>query len=244
MNKARKEVELLIYKTMDILDPTEANSGFWKEKFAKMNDKEFYKFFEQEWPLKFQMKAFDIEPKMEVINKALNFLKVPLSEYLYMPFMYEDKGGKPVRTVYKAIIVYCPIKKMKQFIGKKNNMSLSIDDRNLKTGRLIGHDKSGQTSDREFEALVVMSCPNTLRELATYRADATKAKDEFYNEINTKGMVSLSDVSVDKDDSIARNTLSVYFWGAGLHTNLVSDTYYTPYTLKKKDENKRVKRES
>ena len=61
MNKARKEVELLIYKTMDILDPTESNSGFYKEKFAKMSDKEFYKFFEQEFSLKFQMKLFDID---------------------------------------------------------------------------------------------------------------------------------------------------------------------------------------
>ena len=244
MNKARKEVELLIYRTMDILDPTESNSGFWKEKFSKMNDKEFYKFFEQEWPLKFQMKAFDIEPKMDIINKALKFLKVPLMEYVYMPFAYEDEKGNAVRTNYKAVVVYVPIKKMKQFISKKNNMSLNIDDRNLKTGRLIGSDKSGQTSDREFEALVVMSCPNTLRELATYRADTTKAKDEFYNEINTKGVVSLNDVDIERDDSIARNTLAVYFWGAGLHTNLVGDTYYTPYTLKKKDENKRVKRET
>ena len=132
---------------------------------------------------------------------------------------------------------------MKQFISKKNNMSLNINDRNLKNGRLINTDKSGQTSDREFESLVVMSCPYTLRELSTYRADTTKAKDSFYNEINTKGIVSLNDVDIDRDDSIARNTLAVYFWGAGLHTNLVGDTYYTPYTLRRRDENKRVRRE-
>ena len=114
MNKARKEVELLIYKTMDILDPSESNSGFWKEKFSKMNDKEFYKFFEQEFPLKFQMKAFDIEPKMNVINKALKFLNVPLTENLYMPYIYEDEKGNAVRTNYKAVVVYVPIKKMKQ----------------------------------------------------------------------------------------------------------------------------------
>ena len=42
-------------------------------------------------------------------------------------------------------------------------MSLNINDRNLKNGRLINTDKSGQTSDREFESLVVMSCPYTLR---------------------------------------------------------------------------------
>ena len=238
MNKARKEVELLIYKTMDILDPTEANSGYYKEKFARMNDKEFYEFFKQEFALKFQMKLFDIEPKIEQIEKAAKFLKVPLTEYVYLPFLYTNDKGEAVRTNYKALVVYVPIKKMKQFIGKKNNMSLSIDDRNLKTGRLMGHDKSGQTSDREFECLVVMNCPYTMRELATYRADTMKAKDEFYNEINTKGMVSLNDVNVERDDAIGRNTLNTYFLGAGIWSNLIGDTYYLPYTLKKNEKNK------
>ena len=244
MNKARKEVELLIYKTMDILDPTESNSGFLKNLFAGMNDKQFYEFFQQEFPLKFQMKLFDIEPNLDKITRAAKFLNVPIMEYLYMPYLYKDTNGKPVRTNYKSMVVYIPIKKMKQFISKKNNMSLTIDDRNMKSGRLIGHDKSGQTSDREFESLAVMSCPYTMRELSTYRADTTKAKDEYYNEIATKGMVSLNDVDIDRDDSIARNTLNVYFLGAGLFTNLVGDTYYTPHTLKRKDENKRVRRES
>lgn len=241
MNKARKQVEELVYKTMDILDPTELNSGWYKEKFSKMSDKEFIEFFKQEFSLKFQMKLFEIEPKMEQIEKAAKFLKVPLMEYLYMPYLYRNNKGQPIRTVYKTLVVYVPIKKMKQFISKKNNMSLSIDDRNMKTGRLMNHDKSGQTSDREFECLVVMDCPNTLRELATYRADAVRAKEEFYNEIATKGNVSLNDVSVERDDSIGRKTLAVYFLSAGIYTNLLGDTYYLPYTLRKKDN--KVKRE-
>ena len=241
MNKARREVETLIYRTMDILDPTESNSGFYKEKFAKMNDKQFYDFFNQEFSLKFQMKLFDIEPKMDTIEKAAKFLNVPLMEYLHMPYLYEDEKGNSVRTNYETLVVYVPIKKMKQFISKKNNMSLNIDDRNLKTGRLMNQDKSGQTSDREFECLVVMDCPKTMREMATYRADTVKAKEEFYNEISTKGMVSLDDVSVDREDSIGRKTLAIYFLGAGVYTNLLGDTYYLPYTLRKKDN--AVKRE-
>lgn len=242
MNKARKQVEMLIYQVMDKLDKTESNSGFYKEKFAKMSDKEFYEFFQQEFALKFQMKMFDIEPTMEQINEAAKLVGIPLMEYVYLPFLYEDEKGRAVKTNYKALVIYVPIKKMKQFIGKKNNMSLSIDDRNLKTGRLIGHDKSGQTSDREFECLVVMDCPYALRELSTYRADTMKAKDEFYAEIATKGMVSLNDVDVERDDAIGRNTLNTYFLGAGIWSNLIGDTYYLPYTLKKNEKNK-VRRE-
>ena len=41
MFKKRKEVEEMVYKVMDLLDPTKQNSQFYKAKFAKMNDKQF-----------------------------------------------------------------------------------------------------------------------------------------------------------------------------------------------------------
>lgn len=238
--KQRKEVEFKIYKTLDIIDPTEANSNWFKEKFSRMSDKEFEEYFTQEWPIKFQMKLFEIEPKMNQIQKALKSIGVPLFEHLYQPYLYTDKNGKPVRTNYEAIIVYIPIKKMKQFISKKNSMSINIDERNLKTGRLINKDKNANTSDREMECLAVMSLPNTMREVATYRADAVQAKEEFYNTINAKNMVSLKDVEVGRTDSISRNTFNTYLLGAGMMSNLITDTYYLPITLNKKD---RVKRE-
>lgn len=238
--KQRKEVEMLIYKVMDTLDPTEQNSNWYKEKFAKMNDKEFEDYFKQEAPIKFQMKLFEIEPTMERIVKALNFLNVPLMEYLYMPFLYKDKQGNPVRTNYPALVVYCPIKKMKQFISKKNSMSVDIDDRNMKTGRLINRDKNGNTSDREMECLAVMSSNATIRELATFRADSMDAKNEFYSLINDKGVISLKDVDIKKQDSIARNTLNAYLMGAHINTNLLNAGDYLVYTLRDK---KRIKRE-
>jgi hypothetical protein len=68
-----------------------------------------------------------------------------------------------------------------------------------------------------------------------------RAKSEFYNTINTKNMVSLDDVSVDKDDSIARNTLNVYFLGAHINSNLLNTGDYLSYTLRnKKDKIKRI----
>ena len=64
MFKKRKECEEIVYKVMDILDPSGENSSFYKKKFAKLNDKEFIKFFEQDFPLKFQTKLFEIEPNL------------------------------------------------------------------------------------------------------------------------------------------------------------------------------------
>lgn len=238
--KQRKEAEMLIYKVMDTLDPTEQNSNWYKKKFAKMNDKDFEDFFKQDWPIKFQMKLFEIEPTMERITKALRFLNVPLMEDLYMPFLYKDKNGNPVKTNYPALVIYCPIKKMKQFISKKNSMSVDIDDRNPKTGRLINRDKNGNTSDREMECLAVMSSDATIRELATFRADSMDAKNQMYSLINDKGVISLKDVDIKKQDSLARNTLNVYLMGAHINTNLINAGDYLLYTLKNKN---RIKRE-
>lgn len=238
--KQRKEAEMMIYKVMDILDPTQQNSNWYKQKFNKMNDKAFEEYFKQEWPIKFQAKLFEIEPSMDSIVKALKFIGVPLMEDIYMPFLYKDKNGTPVKTNYPALTIYCPIKKVKQFISKKNSMSVDIDDRNMKTGRLINRDKNGNTSDREMECLAVMSSDATIRELATFRADSMDAKNQFYSLINDKGVISLKDVDIKKQDSIARNTLNVYLMGAHINTNLINQGDYLLYTLKNK---KRIKRE-
>lgn len=236
--KTREQVELLIYKIMDTLDPTEQNSNWYKEKFAKMSDAQFLDFFKQEFPIKFQMKVFEIEPTMDKIYTAANALKVPIMEDLYMPFLYEDSNGKAVKTNYPALVIYCPIKKMKQFLSKKNSMSINITERNWKTGRLINKDKNGNTSDREMECLAVMGLPNTMREMSTYRADSMRAKTEFYATINEKNMVSLKDVDVSKDDSISRNTLNAYLLGSHINSNLINIGDYLSRTLEDKDKSR------
>lgn len=242
MNKARKEAELLVYKVMDILDPSEKNSTWYKEKFGAMNDKEFIDFFKQDFPIKFQTEVFTGEPTMEQIQKAAKEIDVPLMEKVYLPFLYTNKNGNPVKTLYEALVVYVPVKKMKQFISKKNSMSTNITKRDMKTGLLLDIDKNGNTSDKEMECLAVMDLPSTMKELSTYRADAMEAKTEFYNTINSQGMVSLKDVPVSKDDSLSKNMLNTYLVGALLNSNLVNEHDFLPITLK--GSNRKTTREA
>ena len=209
MFKKRKEVEELVYKVMDILDPTQQNSQFYKAKFAKMNDKQFIKFFSQDFPLKFQIRLFEIEPTMKQISDALDYIHIPMIEQMNLPFEYRSKDGTPVKSD-DALILYVPIRKVKQFLSKKNSMSTNISNRDMKSGLLQTVDKNGNTSDREMESLAVMGLDASMKELATYRADSMNAKDEFYSMINTTGMVRQSDVDVETSDSLARNELNVY----------------------------------
>ena len=235
IKKARGKCEKLIYQCMNKLDPTGQNTEYYKKKFAKMSDKEFYEFFKQDFPLKFQTKVFEIDPKIEdIISTLEDILKVPVLESLNMPFLYKNRNGEAVKSK-KVMVVYLPLKRLKQMVQKKQGFSVNISKRDYRTGLLIDVDKNGNSTDREFESLVIYGLDDTLSELSTYRADAMQAKSKFYAEINAKGMVSQSEVDVDNADSISKNLISSYLLGCHLNSNLVNVDNYLPRTLEKKN---------
>lgn len=232
IKKAREKVEQRIYKVMDILDKTGQNTEYYKKKFAEMNDKQFYKFFNQDFPLKFQTKVFEVDPKIDQIMKALKYIGVPVTEKVSMPFLYQNKDGEAVKS-QPVLVVYLPLKRMKQMVIKKTGFSTDITKRDYRTGLLIDTDKNGNSTDREFESLAVLDLPNTMKELSTVRADAMDAKNEFYNSINITGFASLNSVDIANSDSISRNLISAYLLGAHIQSNLVNVDYLLPRTVQK-----------
>lgn len=233
MNKKREEVEILVYKVMDELDPTGTNSSHYKELFSNMNDAQFIKFLKTTFPFRFHSRPFEIEPNMDQISKAAKVLGVPLTEKISLPYLYESPDGKPVMSK-ECLVVYTNIKKMKQFITKKNAMSLNINDRDMRTGLLNSDDKNGKMSDREFESLIINNANSTIKEFSRLKADAMEQKSQAINAINLTGTVSLSDLKSEHDEVLSRNMLDVYFTGAHLKTNLISDTYELNSTIKNK----------
>ena len=237
INKAKE----LIFKTFDALDPSGKHSEYYKQKFSRMTDKQFIQFVSRKFPYRFQPRLFKIEPTMVEINEAAKVIDFPLMEEVKLPYFYKNKDGEPV-TTKEGLVVYIPLKKMKQFTTKKNSMSVDIDMRDNKTGLLISDDKNGKTSDREMEALAVMGLTQTMRELSRPRADAMNAKSVMYNQINTSGSVSLLDLPDEPDDSLAKNLLNVYLLCAGLDSNLLNKDGMLPSTYKEK--HRAVERES
>ena len=231
--KQRQEIEETIYSVFDILDKTKTNSEHYKKLISRMDDKEFIKFISLRFPYRFHVAPFKIEPTMTDVKKACDKLKIPLLEKVNLPYLYINKDGKPVSTK-ECLVGYVPLKKVQQFITKKNSMSIDISQRDMKTGLLTGHDKNGKTSDREMESLAVLGLEKTMAEFAKPRADAMKSKNAMYNTINTTGMVSLEDLPNEKDDSLSKNLLNVYLLGAHIQTNLINEDYYLPYTIKNK----------
>lgn len=241
MTANRRKAEELLVKVMDALDPTHTNSDYYKNAFAKMSDKQFEQWLKKKFPIKFHFRPFEIEPSVEMSDRALGIMNVPLLEKVAEPWLYENSDGKPVYT-YEAFVGYTHLKKMKQFGTKKNHIPLRNDNIDMKTGQLLGEDKGARESDREFEALTVMGLSYTAKEFSTFKADAMEAKDQAYSTINITGKLSQKDIDFRKDDSLSRHIISAYMIGSHLMNNLVITDYMTPATLA--NRKKRVKRES
>lgn len=240
MTPQRKKAEELIYQVMDKLDKEGYNSDYYKKIFSKMTDAQFMKFCKRNLPFRFHTKPFVVEPKMYDIEEALKVLNVPLLEKVALPYLYMDKDGNPVWSK-EAMVIYIHIKKMKQFITKKNSVPSSIDNRDMKSGLLVSHDKGGKTSDREMEALAVMGLDKTMKELSTWRADYMDAKSSAYQTISTLGKISDKDIPIDEVDSISKNTLNAYLVSSLLNTNILNKDLMLPKTLA--DRKAKIQRE-
>lgn len=235
MSKQREEAESLIYRVLDAADKTKTNSDYYRKIFANMSDDDFMNFCKRRLPFRFHQEVFKIEPKMYDIIEAFKVLDKPLLEKVKLPYVYINKDGVPVET-QECLVIYIHLKRMKQMLTKKNSTAMNTEKRDMKTGLLVGEDKGGKETDREFESLAVMGLEYTMDEFARPKADAMAAAAQMSNTIMAKGFVSEKDLQISKNDSIAKNLLNVYLIGAHIHSNLVDIDYMTPYTARNKQQ--------
>ena len=232
-NKKRLEAEELIYKVLDTVDKTHANSDYYRKLFSSMTDDQFYKFFKRRLPLRFHMDEFKISPKMYEVVEAFKILKKPLFEKVNLPYIYTDSNGNPIQSK-EALVLILHIKRMKQMLSKKNNTSMHTAKRDMRTGLLSQEDKASKETDREFESLASYGLDYTIEEFRSVKADALQASNEMIATIVDKGSVSQNDYVLTRQDGIARNLLNTYLIGAGIHSSLVDTNYMTPYTARRK----------
>ena len=233
MNANRKKAETLVIKAFDAIDPTHANSDFYKQLFATMSDDQFLNFCKRRLPFRLQTTAFDRELTPEKCLRGLKAINVPLMEKISNAQLYTNKDGTPVVSQYKGFVCYLNIPKLKQFATKKSGYNLNIDTRNPKTGQIVGNSK-GVESDRELETLVLQDLNATIKELTRAKADDMEAKNKMYTMINTTGQVSLKDLDSSKTSQVARSTTDAFLIGSFVMSNLIEEDYMTPYTLSMK----------
>lgn len=222
----REKMENLVYDVFNALDHTGRNTERYKQIFSSMNDAQFDKFFKDLFAdpnqyLILNVCDYEIDLKIEDIEKAAKVLNVPLFEKVAFPHFTMDKS-RVVVTKEPVPVGYCHIKRTQQTLAKKNGLSTSIDTRSSITGQVSGGDKNGRESDLENSMLISIGMKDVLKELNGPRADDPVMKTQMYTAINNKGYVSLEDMDSDPANKTTLNTVDTYLIGMGLKSDLVT----------------------
>lgn len=240
-SKDRKEYESFIYDMITTLDPTEENTMVYKNKFSKMNDREFEKWLKsflnnEDDNFTLEIVPYKREIELKNIKKAAKKMGVPLNEKVALPF--ENPDGEVVWTTTEVPVMYVNIKRVQQMIAKKNAMSTSIEMRDSKSGQVTGDDKNARNSDVENISLIAINADETLKEMIGPRSDNLPAKAEMLKKIAKDGYVSNKDYTIRKFDKTAINTMDIYFLSAGIKTDLVTDGLILKRTVINRNKDK------
>ena len=231
--KIRKKYEENIYKLMDDIDPSGFNADTYRIAFAKMSDKQFIdlmkKYIEQD-DLNLFIDINQLEKKksdnitLEKIKAIADKWKISLFEYIFMPF--RNPKGKPMCTLTKVPIIYCPIRRFfQQMLQHKNSISNSSDHINPLTGQVVQEDKTASTTNVQTYALAATNQTNALKEFLGPRADDQVSKQQMLNTIVSTGDVRLSDLDIRTHNKQAVNTTEVFCKAAGLEVKFSGNDY-------------------
>jgi hypothetical protein len=222
------------------MDPTGINAKKYQQMFQSMNDAQFKQWIEaflQDDKSNFRL---DIEEfgdgkrslKFENIEKAANFLKVPLFEYVYLPHI-STNPNRPVRTKQPVLVGYLNIKRVQQFVTKKTGLSLDDTDRDEFTGKMKGDSKGGTTTGIENELLAGMGADKILSEISGARADNVTEYNNMLSEIAEHGSVELEKIKTNVYDKPTVHKADLFFMAMGIKTDLVSESYYSVEKIRK-----------
>ena len=233
--KKRQEMEDLIYGFFDLFDPTGRNTEYYRNKFKVMDDNQFDKYFKllfaQDDPyLTATMVDYENPIKIENIEKAAEFLNVPLFERVVLPYASSDPNN-PVITKHECMVGYLNIKRLQQINFKKLGLSTDVSERNMITGQVTGHDKNSRNSDAETTALLTVGANASLKEFMSARADDMVMKKEMNQKILRDGYVSMADLTDKLVNKTTLNSASVFFLGAGIMNDLITNDYLLPKTV-------------
>ena len=224
---AKAKVLKDIVELLDTLDPSGESSNIYKEKFKKMNDKEFVDWMdwwvsaEEHERLQILTREFERNITVDNIVKASELINVPLYEYVANPDINGSASDAVVCTPTRVPVGYIQPKRMPQTVFKKTTGSLSDTKRNPKTGQVTGDDRNARNSDVETYALLSIGADNALKELMGPRGDDANASSQMRQQIEKNGYFSLEQLPNDRTRKPAINTLDTYFHLQGFMTNIV-----------------------
>lgn len=224
IKEKRKMIMTSLINAMRLLDPSGTNAEYYRQKFNKMSDKDYSIFYNEFFKddkrgYYLEIIEFDRDLKIQNIEACAEYMGIPLTERIALPYLNHDKEF-PVITPEPVPVGYINMKRMQQTLVNKTHGSIKIDNRNGKTGQVVGEDKNARNSDVETYGLLALGAKAALREFMTFRADDMRAKTEAYNALAQDGFLYLNDLTMEPGNRTALNTLDAYFMMQGILTNI------------------------
>ena len=147
----------------------------------------------------------------------------------------DPNSGKTIATARKVPVGYIHMKPVQQMVRKKNHTSLSIDQRDPRTGQVSGDDRTVQFSIDENYGLMAHNAKSLLKEFMSVRADDMVMKQEAYSDIRKNGYVSMADLTDDVNNKTALNTFNVYLLAMHMKSDLVDEGYMLNRNLERNE---------
>jgi len=221
-----------IYRVLDAIDKTGANTDRYRKYFESMNEEQFKKeikafLLDENEHFFVELDAFENNLTMEEIQEAADIANVLISDYLVLPHISDDKDD-PYITNEKVMIGWMPQRRVQQSRSVKNHLSVSIDKRNPKTGQVIDEDKNARMSDSEMYQLLYQNSPNALHEFFGPRSDDMVMKNEMLYQLQRKGSVSLDELPNSPENKTSLNYLNYLLLAAGYTSDLVDGNGLLP----------------
>lgn len=170
MTPNRKAVEEHIIKTMTLLEPGGVNALRYKEKFARMTDKDFDTWMKDIRDKKKKLTCY--APNMQVvlqvadIYKAADYVECKIFEKVTF---HDETTGMEYTTPHEFMILRLPVRRVKQYLMHKMTVPESDTRTDALTGQVIKPDKSASFSFVEMQIMHGRGLDNTILEFMKLR---------------------------------------------------------------------------
>ena len=221
MSQKRKETEAFILNVVSTLEPSGYNTKVYKERFSKMNDKEFHLFMEalRDNP---HAKLTLLVPPFKVVLQLENCLKA--AKLLGISFFKRLKLWDPINKRYyltpqKYFILRLPVRRLKQYLY--DGLSVPDSDKRLNplTDQVVKPDKGSAISYPQAQMIAEKGLETTLHELISIRGGDLEAYSKMKSEIEESGF-STTEVMEGTAGVRSAQTLRTLINAMHLETNL------------------------
>lgn len=240
----RKKYENKLYELLNDFDPSGFNTKKYKEAFSKMSNAEFLNMAKTMLDPEHDDFIFSIdinemdrgkdELTLEKVRKISEKWKIPLEEYVIMPFRNPNDPEHPMVTMTPIPIVYCQIRRFfQQMLQHKNAISNDNSKINPITGQVTSEDKTAATTNVQTYGLTVVNERKCLKEFLGPRSDDSDSKQEMLTEIEKTGTVRLDDLNIKTHNKQAINTTEVFLKAACLDVKFRGNDSHPNETVSK-----------